>query len=156
MHMEDRLLSELEGTTALVTGASRGIGSATAIALARRGVSLVIIHYGGYHEGAVQTQGFVEGGGAQTELIAGDLSTSSGIREFVAEVRKTVPEIDILVNNAGSLVKRAKLLEFTEELFDEVMNLNVKSVWFLCQAVAPYMSGKGKGVIVNVSSIAAR
>lgn len=156
MHMEDRVLPELEGTTALVTGASRGIGAATAIALAKNGVSRVVIHYAGYHQGAVQTLGFVEGVGAQAELIGGDLSTPAGIQEFVAEVKKTVPEIDILVNNAGSLVKRAKLLDFTEELFDEVMNLNVKSVWFLCQAVARYMLEKRRGVIVNVSSIAAR
>src|SRR5947209_2885148 len=156
IHMEDRLLSELEGKTALVTGASRGIGAATAIALAKNGVSRVVIHYGGFHEGAVQTQGFVEGAGAQADLIGGDLSTSAGINEFVAEVKKTAGEIDILVNNAGSLVKRAKLLEFTGELFDEVMNLNVKSVWSLCQAVAPYMIWKRRGVIINVSSIAAR
>jgi NAD(P)-dependent dehydrogenase (short-subunit alcohol dehydrogenase family) len=65
-------------------------------------------------------------------------------------------EPDILVNNAGSLVKRAKLLEFTEELYDEVMNLNVKSAWFITQAMAPSMLQRGSGVIVNLSSIAAR
>src|SRR4030095_3408082 len=65
-------------------------------------------------------------------------------------------EPDILVNNAGSLVKRAKLLEYTDDLFDRVMNLNVKSAWFIAQAVAPSMLQRGSGVIVNVSSIAAR
>ncbi|MGI8745341.1 MAG: SDR family NAD(P)-dependent oxidoreductase [Bryobacteraceae bacterium] len=154
--MEDRLLSELQGTTALVTGASRGIGAAAAITLARNGVSRVVLHYGNFREGAERTASLAEGAGAQTDLIAGDLSTPAGIHEFVSEVKKTAPEIDILVNNAGSLVKRAKLLEFTDELYDQVMNLNVKSVWFLCQAVVPYMSRKGRGAIVNVSSIAAR
>ena len=66
------------------------------------------------------------------------------------------PAVDILVNNAGSLVKRAKLAEYSPELFDEVMNLNVKSVYFLAQRVAPHMEGKGAGHIVNLSSIAAR
>ena len=148
--------AELNGKTALVTGASRGIGAATAIALARSGAARVVIHYGSYLEGAEETLSLVEGAGAEGELIHGDLSTSQGIGGFIAELMRTGPEIDILINNAGSLVKRAKLLEFTPELFDEVMNLNVKSVWFLSQAVAPSMQKKGSGVIVNLSSIAAR
>lgn len=150
------MLSELQGTTALVTGASRGIGAATAIALAKNGVARVVVHYGSFREGAERTASLIQGAGAEAELITGDLSHTPGIHEFVNEVKKTFPEVDILVNNAGSLVKRAKLLEFTNELYDEVMNLNVKSVWFLCQAVAPHMSSKGKGAIINVSSIAAR
>ena len=143
---------ELEGMTALVTGASRGIGAATAIALAHAGASKVVIHYGGYREGAERTLGMVEEAGAKAELIGGDLGTSDGIRAFVG----ALPEVDILVNNAGSLVKRAKLAEYTEDLFDHVMNLNVKSVYFIVQALAPRMIAKGSGVIVNVSSIAAR
>ncbi|MDQ6758570.1 MAG: 3-oxoacyl-ACP reductase FabG [Acidobacteriota bacterium] len=156
MQTEDRLLSELQGTTALVTGASRGIGAATAVALAKNGVARVVVHYGSFREGAERTASLIQGAGAEAELITGDLSHTPGIHEFVNEVKKTFPEVDILVNNAGSLVKRAKLLEFTDELYDEVMNLNVKSVWFLSQAVAPHMSSKGKGAIINVSSIAAR
>lgn len=147
---------ELKGKTALVTGASRGIGAATAIALARSGVSRVVIHYGGYREGAEQTLALVEAAGANADLIAGDLGTPDGIHRFIEEIKLTANEVDILINNAGSLVKRAKLLEYTEDLFDQVMNLNVKSVWFITQALAPYMIGKGGGVIVNVSSIAAR
>ncbi len=147
---------DLKGKTALVTGASRGIGAATAIALARKGVSRVVIHYGSYREGAEQTLALVQGAGAEADLIAGDLASSRGIDAFVAELRQTAPEIDILINNAGSLVKRAKLAEYTEELFDQVMNLNVKSVYFIAQAVAPNMIAKGSGIIVNLSSIAAR
>ncbi len=150
------MLSELQGTTALVTGASRGIGAATAIALARNGAARVIVHYGGYREGAEQTASLVQAAGAEAEIIAGDLSTTPGIHEFMADLMKPAPEIDILINNAGSLVKRAKLLEFTDELYDEVMNLNVKSVWFLTQAIVPYMQQKHRGIIVNLSSIAAR
>ena len=148
--------SDLNGKTALVTGASRGIGAATAIALARGGAARVVIHYGSYREGAEETLSLVEGAGAEGELIHSDLSTARGIDGFIAGLKRTGPEIDILINNAGSLVKRAKLLEFTSELFDEVMNLNVKSVWFLSQAVVPAMQRKRSGVIVNLSSIAAR
>lgn len=149
-------MAQLEGKTALVTGASRGIGAATAIALAKNGAARVVIHYGGYREGAERTLSLVEGAGAQADLIGGDLSTEKGMLEFVADLKKTAPEVDILVNNAGSLVKRARLLEYTPELFDEVMNLNVKSVYFLAQAVVPHMIAKKSGAIVNVSSIAAR
>jgi NAD(P)-dependent dehydrogenase (short-subunit alcohol dehydrogenase family) len=155
MHRVENL-AELNGKTALVTGASRGIGAATAIALAKHGASRVVIHYGGYREGAEQTLSLVEGAGAQADLIAGDLSTSEGIQAVIDDLKKTGPAIDILVNNAGSLVTRARLDEFTPELYDRVMNLNVKSVYFLCQAIAPHMIQKGSGVIVNLSSIAAR
>ena len=137
MHLEDSLPEELKNKTALVTGASRGIGAATAIALARAGVSRVVIHYGAYREGAEQTLALVEGAGADTEVIGGDLGTTEGIQTFIADLKRTAPEIDILINNAGSLVKRAKLAEYTEELFDRVMNLNVKSVYFITQASAP-------------------
>ncbi len=146
----------LSGKSVLVTGASRGIGAATAVALARAGASRVVIHYGGYRQGAEETLALVEGAGAEADLIAGDLATSAGIQAFIADLKRNAPEIDILINNAGSLVKRAKLSEYTAELFDHVINLNTKSVYFITQALAPYMIGKGSGVVVNVSSIAAR
>ena len=155
MQVEDSL-RELSGKTALVTGASRGIGAATAITLARHGAARVVIHYGGYREGAEQTLAAVREAGSEGQLIAGDLSTADGIASFVAELRRQAPEVDILINNAGSLVQRAGLAEVTAELFDHVMNLNVKSVYFIAQAVAPHMIAKGHGVIVNLSSIAAR
>jgi NAD(P)-dependent dehydrogenase (short-subunit alcohol dehydrogenase family) len=145
--------AEHKGRTALVTGASRGIGAATAVALARAGVSRVLIHYGGFREGAEQTLKQVQAAGADGEVIGGDLSSPDGIRDFLPKIAIGV---DILVNNAGSLVQRAKLLEFTPELFDQVMDLNVKSTWMISQAVAPHMIEKGWGVMVNVSSIAAR
>ena len=147
---------ELKGKSALVTGASRGIGAATAIALARAGASKVVIHYGGYREGAEHTLALVKEAGAKAELIGGDLATPEGIHGFVEGLQAAAGEVDILVNNAGSLVTRAKLAEYTEDLFDRVMNLNVKSVYFIVKAVAPHMIEKGSGVIVNVSSIAAR
>lgn len=83
-----------------------------------------------------------------------DLATESGIDACAAEIKNAAP--DILVNNAGSLVKRALLAEYTRELYERVMNLNVKSVWESTQAAAPSMIAKGNGIIVNLSSIAAR
>jgi 3-oxoacyl-[acyl-carrier protein] reductase len=150
------LASEFAGKTVLVTGASRGIGSAAAMALARAGVRRVLLHYHSHREGAEATLAGVRAAGAQGEALGGELGSAEGIRAFVAELARTAPEVDILVNNAGSLVQRARLLEGDEELFDRVMNLNFKSAWAVARAVAPHMMRKQNGVIVNVSSIAAR
>lgn len=146
----------LNGQTALVTGASRGIGSATAIALAEHGISRLILHYNSYQEGLERVAASVRGAGARADIIQADLGCESGIETLLNALKATGSGIDILINNAGSLVKRAKLAEFTPELFDQVMTLNVKSAWFIAQAVAPHMMEGKRGIIVNVSSIAAR
>jgi 3-oxoacyl-[acyl-carrier protein] reductase len=150
------LLAELKGKTALVTGASRGIGAATAVALAKAGCARVIAHYNSYPEGAEAVAAGVAKAGAQAMTLQGDLASSAGIRAFRESMRAKAPEVDILINNAGSLVKRASLAESTDELFDTVMDLNFRSAWFVAQEAAPHMIAKGWGVIVNLSSIAAR
>lgn len=147
---------EFANKTALVTGASRGIGAATAVALARAGVPRVVIHYGSHKAGAEETMAQIRAAGAETEAIAADLSTGTGAEELLKALARTAPKVDILVNNAGSLVKRTRLAEFTPELFDTVMTLNLRSLWFLIQGLAPHMIEQHNGVIVNVSSIAAR
>lgn len=147
---------ELTGKSDLVTGASRGIGAATAACLARNGVSRLLLHYNSNRAGIEETLEAARNLGAEAEAIQADLGKQSGIDAFVADLKTRGESFDILVNNAGSLVKRAKLLEFTSELYDEVMNLNVKSAWFIAQAVAPGMIERGNGYIVNLSSIAAR
>ena len=146
----------LTGKTALITGASRGIGAATAVCLARHGVSRFLLHYNSNKDGIEKTLAAVRSEGAQAEATQGDLGSLSGIQEFAEKLKRSAVAFDILVNNAGSLVKRAKLLEFTDELFDQVVNLNVRSAWSITQAVAPAMIERGSGVIVNLSSVAAR
>ena len=147
--------NEFSGKTALVTGASRGIGAATAVALAQHGVRRFLLQYNRNSQGITQVLASLRGAGASAEAVQADLSELSGIHCFL-DALKCAPTFDILVNNAGSLVKRARLTEFTEELYDQVMNLNVKSVWFISKAVVPAMIAQGGGSIVNVSSIAAR
>ena len=146
--------TEFNGKTALVTGASRGVGAATAVALARQGVGRVILHYNSFREGAEQTLAVIRSASADGVALQADLGKLDGIHSIVDQLRGR--EVDILVNNAGSLVRRAALVDFPEDLFDEVINLNVKSAWFIAQAAAPHMIRQGSGAIVNVSSIAAR
>lgn len=87
-------------------------------------------------------------------MVQADLGDTAGVHALLDAVRGR--EYDILINNAGSLVRRAKLAEFTEDLFDRVMNLNVKSAWMLTQAVVPCMIARHSGIVIFVSSIAAR
>jgi 3-oxoacyl-[acyl-carrier protein] reductase len=139
--------------TALITGASRGIGAATAIALARAGVSRLFLHYNTFQDGAEATLKGVAATGANGSLLHANLGSVDGIHAFVEHMPR---DIDLLVNNAGSLVKRVTTTECTEALYDEVMDLNVKSAFFITQAVLPHMLEQKDGVIVNLSSIAAR
>jgi 3-oxoacyl-[acyl-carrier protein] reductase len=147
---------EFAGKTAFVTGASRGIGAATAVALAQSGVGRILLQFNSYREGAEKTAASVETAGAAATLIQADLSTTDGIHRLLDQLPAEAASVDILINNAGHLVKRAKLLESTEEIWDQVMNLNVKSLWFLTKAIVPHMIKRKEGVIVNLSSIAAR
>ncbi len=150
------MLAELQGKTALVTGASRGIGAATAVALAQAGCGRVVIHYHSYSQGAEEVCGKIRAAGAETEAISANLGNKEGLTALRERISEDCPDVDILVNNAGSLVKRASLVEFSDELFDEVLDLNFRGMWFLSQECVPSMIRKGWGSIVNVSSIAAR
>jgi NAD(P)-dependent dehydrogenase (short-subunit alcohol dehydrogenase family) len=145
---------DLKGKVALVTGASSGIGAATATLLAQLGARVAI---GFYHnkQGALDVLEAITGAGGTAVAALGDFRKTAEIRSVVGQVAKELGPIDILVNNAGSLVKRAPLRELTEELWDDVFALNVKSAVFASQAVAQSMIERRTGVIINVVSIAA-
>ena len=145
-------LFDFTGKVVLVTGASSGIGRATAEFFGRCGAS-VGITYNNNKAGADAATAAIS---SPTIAIKADVTQNSAIEQMVREVESGLGPVDILVNNAGSLVERLRTLEMTEQRWDEVVDLNAKSAFFAAQAVIPKMLEKGAGVIVNVTSIAAR
>lgn len=144
---------DLSGSVALVTGASSGIGAATALTLADLGAAVAI----GYHRnasGAEQIRDRIVGAGGRAIAVAADVRQAAQIRALVANVTADLGPIDILVNNAGSLVVRRGIRELTEEHLDEILALNLKSAVLASQAVAPSMIERAHGAIINVVSIA--
>ena len=146
---------DLTGRVALVTGASSGIGRATALMFAECGAS-VAINYHRNEAGAEETRARIAVGGGQAIIVQADVTRKSDVQELVNRVQSELGLVDILVNNAGSLIERLKILELTEERWDEVVNLNLKSAFLCSQAVAASMMERKSGAIINVSSIAGR
>ncbi|MEO7191904.1 MAG: glucose 1-dehydrogenase [Vicinamibacterales bacterium] len=144
---------DLTGKVALVTGASSGIGAATALVLAARGAR-VAVGYHGNEAGATAVTDAIRGAGGDAASFRADMRQVSEIRAMAADVVNKLGSIDILINNAGSLVGRQALGELTEAFWDEVQALNLKSAVFCTQAVAPSMIDRRSGAIINVVSIA--
>nr|AIA18498.1 Enoyl-(Acyl carrier protein) reductase [uncultured bacterium] len=146
---------DFTGKVVLVTGASSGIGRATAELFGRCGAT-VAITYLNNKNGADATVAAISTNGQKGLAVRADFSNNSEIENTIKEVETGLGPVDILINNAGSLVERLKTLELTEPRWNEVMNLNATSAFFAAKAVIPKMLEKGAGVIVNVTSIAAR
>ncbi len=145
---------DLTAQRAIVTGASTGIGRAIAIALARAGAD-VAIHYGSSRKEADETARAVESHGRRAVLVQADFRDPTAAGKAVeAAVQALGAPIDILVINAGSLVRRSAVEEMDAELWQEVIALNLSSVFFATKAALPYLGDGAR--IVNVSSVAAR
>jgi 3-oxoacyl-[acyl-carrier protein] reductase len=146
---------DLKGKVALVTGASSGIGRATAQVLAKNGAR-VAINFHRNNSGAEAARAEITDGGGSAIVVQADVTRASEVQSLVEQTVAEFGPIDILVNNAGSLVERLKILELTEERWDEVIDLNLKSAFLCCRAVAGSMMERKTGAIINVSSIAGR
>ncbi|MCZ2075748.1 MAG: SDR family oxidoreductase [Bryobacterales bacterium] len=140
--------------TTLVTGASSGIGAAIALGLASCGAR-VLVHYNSNLDGAREVACQIQARGGEAELFPGDLSCADGVCKFTEKIQALGRPVDILVNNAGTLLRRARILEVSGELWDDVITLNLKSAFFISQTVVPGMMERGQGCIVNISSLAA-
>jgi 2-dehydro-3-deoxy-D-gluconate 5-dehydrogenase len=141
----------LENKTAIVTGGNRGLGRAMALALADAGADVVIV--GRDEQKNQQVVSEVQEKGRKAISLSTDLRDITAIGNMVAEVVSQFGKVDILVNNAGvSHTERA--LDITERDWDKVMDLNVKSLFFCCQAAGRVMKEQGYGKIINLASVA--
>jgi 2-deoxy-D-gluconate 3-dehydrogenase len=141
-------LFDLSGKVAVVTGANTGIGQGIAVALAAAGADVAAVG----RTPADETAAMVRERGRRAELISADLSTIEPVGRVIDETIERLGRIDILINNAG-IIRRADSIEFTEEDWDAVVDTNLKSMFFLCQAAARPMIAQGGGKIINIASM---
>jgi glucose 1-dehydrogenase len=141
----------LSGKVALVTGAGTGIGKGIAVELASRGAK-VAIHYHSSDVGAKDTQQRIDAFGGESMIVQADVAHKHEIERIVKEVADHYGGIDILVNNAA-LQLNCDFFDYTDDLFDRMMHINLKGYWQCIQAVVPYMKAKRSGRIINISSV---
>jgi 3-oxoacyl-[acyl-carrier protein] reductase len=140
---------------AWVTGSSTGIGAASAVALARQGCR-VAVHYNRSEDEAREVMEQITASGGDAMLVGGDVSDAGEVEGMAREVEDRYGRLDVLVNNAGSLIERRSFSELTEDLWDRVISVNLKSVFLCSKAVLPMMKRQGSGRIINMTSVAAR
>jgi len=148
------LLPDLNNRVALVTGGSRGIGRAIAVALASAGAA-VAVNYRQRADEAAQVVALIQGAGGRALAVRADVSAADEVARMVAEVESGLGAIDVLVNNAGTGTFR-DIDTLTEAEFDRTLAINLKSAFLCTQVVLPGMRARRWGRIVNLSSVAAR
>jgi len=139
---------DLTGRVAIVTGANTGIGQAIAVALAAAGADIACVG----RTPATDTVARIEALGRRAVIVSADLSTIEPVQRIVDETVAALGGVDILVNNAG-IIRRADAVDFTEADWDAVIDTNLKSVFFLCQAAGRHMLAHGGGKIINIASM---
>ncbi|MFC2003182.1 SDR family NAD(P)-dependent oxidoreductase [Chloroflexota bacterium] len=140
----------LEGKVALITGGSRGIGRATALGFARAGADVAIVSR--KLPDLEEVAGEIRGLGRKSLAVTAHIGRIEDINNLVSKVREEFGRIDILVNNAATNPTMAPALEVDERAWDTIMNLNLKGLFFLSQAVAELMKEQGGGCIINLAS----
>ena len=138
----------LDGKVALVTGASRGLGQAMALALAEAGSDLVAVDI----EDSSATRDLTIMSGRKCVAVQADIAAAGAAQMLVDRALAAFGRLDILVNNAG-IIRRAPFLEFSEKDWDDVMNVNIKALFLLSQAAARVMVKQGRGKIINTASM---
>lgn len=148
-------MMELAGKVALVTGGGTGIGRETSLELARLGATVAVNYSRSEHEALETVQRIMEQGG-RAMAVQADVSMEKEVQDMVEQIARTYGRMDLLVNNAG-ITKHIPLEDLdaaTEEVWDQLYNVNVKGMFFCARAAAPYMKQSGQGAIVNLGSIA--
>ncbi|MGQ9501440.1 MAG: SDR family NAD(P)-dependent oxidoreductase [Anaerolineae bacterium] len=144
-----------DGQVVLVTGASTGIGAAVAKAFGASGAK-VIVHYNSSAAAARSVADAITAANGSATLIQADVTKPNEIKRLVDTVLKQFARVDVLVNNAGGLVERNPVDTTPDEIYERIMDLNVRSIFQMCKLVIPIMKRQGHGNIINVTSVAAR
>lgn len=143
-----------KGKTILITGGGSGIGRSTAVIFAREGARVIIADIN--DAGGAETVALVKAEGSDAIYIHCDVTERAQIKAAIASGIETFGRIDFLFNSAGSALRRCKFLEIDDELWDLSYRLNVNGTFYATQEVLPHMLEHGKGVIINVASMAVR
>ena len=149
------MIADLKDKVVLVTGGSTGIGAAAAKAFAANGAQ-VMVHYNASKSEAEAVCAAIIAEGGEAALCHGDVIDKTVPARIVSETVQRFGRLDILINNAGGMLGRKMLPDITDEHYDRVLDLNIRSVIKFMQAAADVMKTQGSGNIINVSSIAAR
>jgi 2-deoxy-D-gluconate 3-dehydrogenase len=140
----------LHGKVAIVTGANKGLGLAYAIALAKAGADIFIISHNNNNWQEIKKT--VEGLGRRIEFTEAELSIKENAKKVIDQCVEKFGKIDILVNNAGT-IRRSPILEYKDEDWEDVIKINLSSVYYLSQAAVRYMVKQGSGKIINIASM---
>jgi 3-oxoacyl-[acyl-carrier protein] reductase len=147
-------MGEFSGRVALVTGGASGIGRAATLALAREGAAVAFTYMTSADE-AREVAGIVSGAGGRALPLQADMTRWDAVEGAFAAAEAQLGPVDILFANAGGLLKRERCVDTSPDFWDEVFAVNVKSTFLACKAALARMEGRGRGVIVTMSSLAA-
>lgn len=145
----------LKDKAIVIIGASSGIGAAVASHFGTLGARL-IVHYNGNAEGAEQVAADIRAAGGSADLIRGDVSDKTECARVIDEAHARLGRIDVLINNAGAMFGRTAIADATDEQYDDVVDLNIGSVFFASRRAAKILMAQRSGSIINTTSVAAR
>jgi NAD(P)-dependent dehydrogenase (short-subunit alcohol dehydrogenase family) len=149
--MSDTSVNGFSGSSAVVTGAGRGIGAAIAKGLAARGAHVVL---SGRHAATLEVvSAAIKAGGGSAEYVVGDVTDLAHLEELMATAAGSRGMLEILVNNAGIAGPTARLVDVTPEEWDKTVAVNLTGVFLACKAALPYLERAGHGKIVNIGSV---
>ena len=149
------MLEDIKGKRVLVTGSSTGIGAAMAIEFGRLGAA-VAVHGNRSLAEAQKIVDTITAAGGKAVLVSGDVSDKAATAKIVADAVAGLGGLDVLINNAGGIVERVTNIDFDDDIYDKVYDLNVRSILNITKAAYPHLKAAGGGSIINTGSIAGR